>query len=124
MVRPLRMPYDPEHHGPNRVVGPGFRKSVYAMVARVRAGRITTYGEVAAGLGLRSAARQVGYALAALPSDRDDVPWHRVINSQGYVSARGDGKRSAEQIQRLEAEGLAVDDTGCVADFRSVLHTF
>ncbi len=118
------MPYDPEHHGPRRIVGPGFHERVYAMVARVPAGSVTTYGAVAAGLGLRSAARQVGYALAALSGKRSDIPWHRVVNSQGRISARGDGVRDVEQIRRLQEEGVVVDPTGRLERFRELLHAF
>ena len=52
----------------------------------------------------------VGFALAALPFD-NDVPWHRVVNSQGRISPRGNG--DGEQMQRvlLGAEGIHFDET-------------
>ncbi len=112
------MPYQPERHGPLRVIGPGFYERVYALVKRVPRGRVTTYGDLAVALGLRSASRHVGFALAALPRERDDVPWHRVINSQGRLSSRVGGAPSGRQEQRLEAEGIEVSATGRVADFR------
>ncbi|MEM7200310.1 MAG: MGMT family protein [Planctomycetota bacterium] len=111
------MPYQPERHGPRRVVGPGFHARVWSAVARVPQGRVTTYGDVAAALGLRAAARQVGYALAALPPDRDDVPWHRVVSARGQLSPRGDGKPSPEQVRRLRREGTVVTRAGTVRDF-------
>ena len=80
------MPYDPLLHGPRRVVGPGFQENVYAMVRRVPPGTVTTYGDIGRALGLTTIARQVGYALAALPSQRTDVPWHRVVNARGAIS--------------------------------------
>jgi methylated-DNA-protein-cysteine methyltransferase-like protein len=112
-----RSAYDPERHGPHRVVGPGFHERVFAAVAAVPSGRVTTYGDVAAALGLRRAARQVGWALAALPPGRDDVPWHRVVNARGALSRRGGGTPDPAQAARLRAEGLAVDDRGRVVDF-------
>ena len=86
----------------------------YDVVRRVPHGRVTTYGAVAAAAGLPGRARQVGYAMAALPDDHD-VPWHRVINARGEVSARSGGS-SYETIQRvlLEAEGVAFDARGRV----------
>ena len=50
----------------------------------------------------------------ALP-DGSDVPWHRVINARGEVSARSGG-RTFEVIQRtlLEAEGVTFDPRGRV----------
>ena len=94
-----------------RVVKPGFRARVYEVVCRVPAGRVTTYGDVGAVLGSPRVARQVGFALAALPHDTE-VPWHRVINAKGTVSARGQTDRAIEQELRLQAEGIAFDAAG------------
>ena len=87
-------------HG-DEVVGEGFHAQVYELVRQVPPGRVTTYGDLGAALGLRSVARQVGWALAALPDDHDDVPWHRVVNAQGQVSRRGDGRPNPLQVRRL-----------------------
>lgn len=77
------------------------------MVMQIPAGRVATYGQIAelAGLHGPSAARQVGYALAALTADTR-VPWHRVINAAGKVSPRGDPDRPDYQRILLEAEGV------------------
>src|SRR5690606_15913073 len=88
-----------------------------AVVKQVPAGCVTTYGDVGGVLGSPTVARQVGYALAALPVERVDVPWHRVINARGAISFRGDDGRGAEQQRRLEKEGIAFDETGRVRDF-------
>ena len=93
-----------------RVVTPGFHARVYAVVRRVPAGRVTTYGDVAAALGSPRVARHVGWALAALREP--DVPWHRVINATGRISARGDLVRAEEQRRRLEDEGVTFDESG------------
>jgi len=84
----------------------------YDVARRVPTGRVTTYGTVAREAGLPGRARQVGYAMAALPDDHD-VPWHRVVNARGEVSTRSGGA-AFEQIQRvmLEAEGVVFDDRG------------
>lgn len=111
------MPYDPDRHGPRRIVGPGFREQVYAVVKRVPPGWVTTYGDVGGVLGSPTVARQVGYALAALPVSRRDVPWHRVINGKGHISFRGDDGRGEEQRRRLEAEGVRFDEGERVIDF-------
>lgn len=84
----------------------------YAVVRRVPSGRVVTYGQVATMAGRHGAARQVGYAMAALP-DASDVPWHRVVNARGEVSPRSGG-RGFEHLQRalLEAEGIQFDPSG------------
>lgn len=84
----------------------------YDVVRRIPPGRVTTYGTVATLAGLPGRARQVGYAMAAL-SDDSDVPWHRVINARGEVSARS-GSSAGEKIQRalLLDEGVHFDERG------------
>ena len=114
------MGYDPEKHGPGRVVGPGFFERVYAVVGEVPAGRVTTYGDVAAALGLRSVARKVGHALAGIPADREDVPWHRVVNAQGRISRPVSEGSGHEQRQLLADEGVEVDAGGGVISFAAV----
>lgn len=81
------------------------------MVRRIPRGSVSTYGRVAEIAGLPGQARLVGYALHALP-DGSDVPWHRVINHQGRISARKRSSWGVEQRRRLEAEGLEFDDRG------------
>ena len=86
---------------------------IYAVVDRIPWGRVASYGQVARLAGLPGHARQVGYALHALPQALD-LPWHRVINAQGRVSPRSDA--SFERLQRhlLEQEGVRFDATGRV----------
>ncbi|MBC8402839.1 MAG: MGMT family protein [Candidatus Marinimicrobia bacterium] len=90
---------------------PGLNKRIYSLVRLIPAGKVATYGQIAALIG--TGARQVGYAMAALPDP--DVPWHRVINSQGKVSPRKGG--NGEHIQRslLEAEGIRFSPGGRVS---------
>ncbi len=80
---------------------------IYGLVRQIPAGRVTTYGQVAAAVG-GCTARMVGYAMAALPLETD-VPWQRVINRQGKISPRSSGLGSARQRQLLEAEGVRFD---------------
>jgi methylated-DNA-protein-cysteine methyltransferase-like protein len=100
------MPYDPERHGPRRIVGPGFHQQVRVLVRAIPAGRVATYGDLAEALGSRGVARQVGYALAALP-DGDDTPWWRVVAAGGRL-ARAGTAAAARQARLLRAEGVAV----------------
>ncbi|HZL86592.1 MAG TPA: MGMT family protein [Candidatus Krumholzibacteria bacterium] len=89
-------------------------RHIAAVVRRIPRGRVATYGQVAALAGLPGHARLVGYTLHALP-DNSPVPWHRVINTRGEVSPRGE--RGAELLQRalLEGEGVVFDARGRVA---------
>jgi len=89
------------------------RSRIYSVVALIPSGRVSTYGRVAALAGMPGQARQVGYALAALPAG-SDVPWHRVINAKGEISARSSGDGHGQR-DLLEREGIAFDASGRVA---------
>ena len=81
---------------------------IYRVVRRIPRGRVATYGQIAALAGLPGQARQVGYALAAL-SEEDAIPWHRVINAQGGISARSEPGWAELQRALLEREGVVLD---------------
>jgi methylated-DNA-protein-cysteine methyltransferase-like protein len=83
----------------------------YAVARRIPRGRVMSYGEVAMRAGLDGHARQVGYALHALPSG-SKVPWHRVVNSKGEISLRSGGDSHELQRMLLEAEGVEFDARG------------
>lgn len=84
---------------------------IWAVVRRVPAGRVATYGQVATLAGLDGHARQAGYAMHALP-ERTDVPWHRVVNARGEVSPRSSSDSHELQRMLLEAEGVEFDERG------------
>ena len=85
------------------------------MVRRIPRGRVATYGQVAELAGMPRQPRVVGYALHSLPNGTP-VPWHRVINAQGRVSARaGQPAGSLEQRMLLEGEGVTFDARGRVS---------
>jgi methylated-DNA-protein-cysteine methyltransferase related protein len=87
-------------------------RRICAVVQRIPAGRVATYGQVARIVG-HCSARTVGYAMAALPADTD-IPWHRVINSRGMISPRRRGDGDERQRQRLEGEAVRFDAKGRV----------
>jgi methylated-DNA-protein-cysteine methyltransferase related protein len=94
-------------------VGSSSYQRIYAIVRRIPEGRVATYGQVATLAGLKGHARQVGYALHALPAETA-VPWHRVVNASGGISLRS--MPGGELVQRglLEREGIRLDPRGRV----------
>jgi methylated-DNA-protein-cysteine methyltransferase-like protein len=86
-------------------------KPVYDVVRRIPRGKVATYGQVARIAGLGGDARQVGYALHALPP-RSRVPWHRVINSRGRISLGPFGGVDVTQRLMLEKEGVRFNAAG------------
>ena len=83
---------------------------IYTVVRRIPRGRVATYGQVAELAGLGGHARQVGYALHALTTERA-VPWHRVVNARGQISPRAEPGDDRIQRQLLEREGVHFDAT-------------
>jgi methylated-DNA-protein-cysteine methyltransferase related protein len=87
-----------------------YNQQVWDLVRQIPRGRVASYGQVAlmlpppAGVDFESykafGPRWVGGAMAACP---DDVPWQRVINSQGKISERPGSER---QRVLLEEEGV------------------
>lgn len=110
------MPYEPERHGPHRIVGPGFHAAVHEAVRRVPEGAVASYGDVAEALGSKNVARHVGWALAALPPG-SDVPWWRVVDARGRL-ARPGTTAARQQAKLLRGEGVTVKNER-VADFRA-----
>ena len=87
-----------------------FYPAVYAWVSAVPAGRVVTYGQVAAALGFPRNARAVGSAMALCIDG--GVPWQRVINARGAISVAGE--HAATQRRLLEREGVVFQPNGCV----------
>ena len=81
-----------------------FTKRVLAVVSRIRAGRVLTYGEVARLAGRPGAARAVGQIMRRAP--RPGLPYHRVIAAGGRLG--GYGGSEALKAALLRAEGIVV----------------
>ena len=89
-------------------------QKIYSVVRRIPRGRVATYGQVASLAGLAGHARQVGYALHALPLGTT-VPWHRVVNAAGGISVRATAGGELVQRMLLEREGVHLDSHGRVS---------
>jgi methylated-DNA-protein-cysteine methyltransferase-like protein len=81
-----------------------FFERVHLVVRQIPRGQVATYGQIARMLDHPRGARTVGWALRGL-SEGTDVPWFRVVTSQGEV-------HFDEQRRLLEQEGVAFDDRG------------
>ena len=91
-----------------------YRERVYEIVRRIPAGQIMTYGQIAIILGEGYTARTVGYVMHG--ADTEDVPWQRVINSEGKCST---GRLTIPinlQQELLEAEGVIFNSGKCDLD--------
>ena len=91
---------------------PVAHREIYSVVKKIPKGSVATYGQIAKLVG-RCTARMVGYAMAAVPAG-SRVPWQRVINAQGMISARSHGDGDERQRVMLEKEGVEFNAKGNV----------
>lgn len=96
-----------------------FAEDVYKLTARIPAGRVSTYKEIAEKLGVK-AYRAVGNALNKNPYS-PHVACHRVVNSNGEIGGFATG--SENKIKMLAKEGVKVKDNKIV-DFEKKLFRF
>lgn len=97
-----------------------FYQRVIDMIKRIPKGQVTTYGQIARSVGSPQSARQVAYILHS-SSDKENLPWHRVINSKGCIALkRGSGYELQKKL--LEDEGIVLDKEGCIDLGRFLWH--
>jgi methylated-DNA-protein-cysteine methyltransferase-like protein len=85
-----------------------FYQQVYDIVAKIPAGTVTTYGDIAKMLGRPRAARFVGYAMNNA-CESDHLPWHRLTFADGRL---WDGEWEKYQRDLLTAEGVGFTKDG------------
>jgi methylated-DNA-protein-cysteine methyltransferase-like protein len=75
-------------------------------------GKVSSYRDVALAAGLPNGARQTVRVLHSL-SEKFDLPWHRVIRSNGSIALE-EGEGRELQIRLLRAEGVEVSPDGVI----------
>ncbi|WP_435590992.1 MGMT family protein [Nocardia sp. bgisy118] len=73
---------------------------VRELVASIPSGKVATYGDIAAAVGL-STPRTVGWIMR---TDAADLPWHRVLGAGGKPAAH----LTDRQLRLLAAEGVPI----------------
>ena len=85
------------------------KSSAERILAAVRAiprGQVAGYGEVARRAGLPGRARLAARVLGE--NEDPQLPWHRVVRSDGRIAFSQDSPGFNEQCQRLRSEGVLV----------------
>ncbi|MCS2609514.1 MGMT family protein [Halomonas dongshanensis] len=88
---------------------PELLEQIYTIVDQIPAGRVTTYGRIAA-MTEGATARSVGSAMRHLPEGHT-LPWHRVIAATRKLADHDSAQR---QHELLRAEGVTFDVSGKV----------
>ncbi len=84
-----------------------FFEKVWEFTKKIPQGKVATYGQIAALISAPRAARQVGWALHLMPENQN-IPWHRVINSKGYISTTCLDHPAELQKKLLEKEEIEI----------------
>lgn len=84
-----------------------FKDRVIKILKKIPYGRVTTYGTVAHLAGVPRGARLVGGVLH-FNSGKYDLPWHRVMNRDGFISIKSLEHPKELQKALLEQEGIEV----------------
>ena len=89
-----------------------FTDKALSMIRSIPYGKVATYGQIALMSGDPHKARLVSWILAR-SSQKENLPWHRVINAGGKISLPGE----AGKLQRalLEAENIEFSPAGQVS---------
>lgn len=89
-----------------------FTERIIAVIGSIPEGQVLTYGGAAALAGNPKGARVVVWVLNS-SSEKEGLPWHRVINSKGSISLKP-GYGFELQKQLLESEGVEVSERGMI----------
>lgn len=83
-----------------------FSKRVIDIILAIPPGKIMTYGQISRAAGSPNGSRQVSRILHSC-SKKHKLPWHRVINSKGIISLKGEAGITQKEL--LEAEGVSLE---------------
>lgn len=81
---------------------------ILAAVRAVPRGQVAGYGQIARRAGLPRRARLVARVLAGNADPA--LPWHRILRSDGRIAFPPGSPGFREQVRRLRAEGVAVEN--------------
>lgn len=87
-----------------------FTREAIRLIKSIPKGKVATYGQIAYLTGLYPSVRRVVWILHSC-SDKEKLPWHRVINSKGTLSLKP-GRGYERQKGLLQEEGILFDEKG------------
>ena len=104
-------------------------EQVFLNLKKIPKGKITTYKELAHGVGIK-AYRLIGKILQKNPSSylvKGNIPCHRVVKSDGTIGGFfGETKGNMINMKKdlLEKEGIRFGGKNKIIDFDKILHKF
>ena len=84
-------------------------QKIIQQILAVPKGKVSSYRDIALKAGIPNGARQTVRVLHSM-SEKHNLPWYRIIRSDGTIGLEGEGK--AMQIKLLRNEGVKVSKDG------------
>lgn len=96
-----------------------FGERVLDLALSIKSGEISTYGDIAKSAGgSGQAARSVSGILGKYyKKGQTDIPFHRIVYSNGQVWCSADYDKSRNRLYKKE--GIIIDEKGFIIDFDS-----
>ncbi len=96
-----------------------FFQRVFEVVKKIPYGRVTSYGAIAEYLGMKGSSRMVGWAMNASHTADDNIPAHRVVNRNGYLTGKFHFASPTLMEELLLSEGIKVVEDKII-DFKNI----
>lgn len=90
-----------------------FMEKVYAQVAGIPFGKVSTYGKIGELAGYPNTAREVGVAMSRVP-EKSGLPCHRVVNKNGTLAPSHAFGSKEKQREMLLREGVTFREDGLI----------
>ena len=92
----------------NKLDKENFIIAVHDIVRAIPYGQVTSYGAIAKAAGYLNMSRMVGNIMSEHNPNKNSIPAHRVVNSQGILSGKAAFGSSGEMQKLLESEGISI----------------
>ncbi|HRO66296.1 MAG TPA: MGMT family protein [Pseudobdellovibrionaceae bacterium] len=90
-----------------------FAETVIRLIRSIPEGKVASYGQIAKLAGKPQGSRGVAWILHSSSESRE-LPWHRVLNSQGRISFPPGSSLHAKQKRLLQKEGVVFLKSGAL----------
>ena len=86
-------------------------RKIIEQILAIPPGKVCSYRDIALKAGIQNGARQTVRVLHSM-SEKFNLPWHRIIRSNGSIALKGEERDL--QINLLRSEGVEVSADGVV----------